>query len=185
MSAVPKHPMTADEFMAWTMRQPDGVRYELVAGEVVGMAPERAIHNLTKANVLVELRRATRQAGAGCQVFTDGMSVRIDAGTVYEPDAMVRCGDRVDPTATEVGDPLIVVEVVSPSSVRIDGGAKLTDYARLPSLRHYLIVEAGRRTVIHHAHREDGLIETSILRSGPLVLDPPGVEVIVESFFDD
>ena len=36
--------MTADEFIAWVMRQPEGQRYELVAGEVVGMAPERAGH---------------------------------------------------------------------------------------------------------------------------------------------
>ncbi len=40
--------MTADEFIDWAMAQPEGQRYELVAGEVVAMAPERSAHALTK-----------------------------------------------------------------------------------------------------------------------------------------
>lgn len=43
--------MTSDEFIAWAMERPEGQRYELAAGEVVGMAPERSAHALTKAHV--------------------------------------------------------------------------------------------------------------------------------------
>ena len=48
--------MTADEFIPWAMAQPEGCRYELVAGEVVAMAPERASHNEGKLEVVVALR---------------------------------------------------------------------------------------------------------------------------------
>jgi Uma2 family endonuclease len=41
--------MTVEEFIGWAMAQPDGPRYELVAGEVVAMAPERAVHARRKA----------------------------------------------------------------------------------------------------------------------------------------
>ncbi len=43
--------MTSDEFLAWAMEQPEGYRYELVAGEIVGMAPERAAHTRTKGRI--------------------------------------------------------------------------------------------------------------------------------------
>jgi len=185
MSAVPKQRMTADEFIAWAMQQPEGRRYELVAGEVVGMAPERVAHTVVKGNVFVALRAALRASGAGCQAFTDGVSVRVDGSTIYEPDASIRCGQPVDPCATEITDPLLVVEVLSPASLRVDTGAKLADYMRVPSVRHYLIVDPDRRTVVHHVRRDIGSIETRILRGGLLALDPPGIEVMVDSFFED
>jgi Uma2 family endonuclease len=98
-------------------------------------------------------------------------------GPVFEPDALVRCGPRLDDDAIEVADPLIVVEVVSPSSSRRDSGGKLEGYFRLPSVRHYLIVTVRTRAVIHHQRDEAGVITTRIIRDGPLRLDPPGIEL--------
>jgi Uma2 family endonuclease len=164
------------------MRQPSG-RYELVDGEVVAMSPERSGHNRVKGNVFVALRSAIAAAGVPCQAFTDGMAVEIDDRHTYEPDAMVRCGEPLDDDAVVARDPLILVEVVSRSSAGTDAGKKLVDYFRLPSVRHYLIVDPGRRTVVHHARGEDGAIATRIVPGGTLRLDPPGIEVAVEDFF--
>ena len=183
MTAFAKLRMTADEFIAWAMQQPK--RYELVAGEVVAMSPERVSHNVSKGNVYVALRQAIQAQGVACRAYTDGLSVRIDETTVYEPDAFVRWGDPLDGDTVEISDPVIIVEVVSPSSQALDAGAKLDDYFRLPSVRHYLIVKSANRTVIHHGRTEDGRIETHIASSGPLALDPPGLVVEVEHFFDD
>ena len=58
--------MSADEFLAWAMEQPEGRRYELASGEVVAMAPERAAHALTKFAVARALRDAVREAGLSC-----------------------------------------------------------------------------------------------------------------------
>lgn len=185
MTALTKLRMTADEFIAWASEQPDGRRYELASGEVVAMSPERVRHNESKGNVYFALRQALRSQGLPCRAHADGLSVRIDETTVYEPDALVRCGDPLDGNAVEVSDPMIIVEVVSPSSLTIDTGAKLEDYFRLPWVRHYLIVNSNNRSVIHHSRREDGRIETHVIRSGPLTFDPPGLMVQVESFFED
>jgi Uma2 family endonuclease len=103
------------------------------------------------------------------------MAVRVDAATVYEPDAMVRCGAPLDDEATEVVDPLILVEVVSPSSHKRDSGMKLEAYFRIPSVRHYLIVKTTNKTIIHHRRDEAGLITTRIIRDGEFQLDPPGL----------
>lgn len=175
--------MIADEFIAWAMRQPEGLRYELVDGEVVAMSPERAGHARTKLAVVDALRAAVERAGAPCETFVDGLAVRIDDTTVYEPDALVRCGDPLDDEAVEATDPLIVVEVLSPSSRGRDAGAKLADYFRLASVRHYLIVSISRRTVIHHQKLGSGEIRTRIVNDGELQLDPPGLTLSVSGIF--
>src|ERR1700730_9572273 len=96
MSATVPHRMTADEFIAWTMEQPEGKRYELVAGEVVAIAPEQAAHGRMKGLMYMRLVAAIRDANLPCEAFPDGMVVRVDDRTLYEPDALVRCGAPVD-----------------------------------------------------------------------------------------
>lgn len=175
--------MMADEFIAWALRQPEGQGYELVDGEVVAMSPERAGHVRTKLAVVDALRAAIGTTGCPCETFVDGLAVRIDEATVYEPDALVRCGDPLDDEAVETTDPLIVVEVLSPSSRGRDAGAKLADYFRLGSVRHYLIVSMSRRAVIHHQKLEGGEIRTRIVNDGALQLDPPGLTLPLSAIF--
>jgi Uma2 family endonuclease len=177
MSATVPLRMTGDEFIAWAMEQPEGKRYELVAGEVVAMAPERAAHGRMKGLMYARLAKAIEAGRLRCEVFGDGMAVRVDADTIYEPDALVRCGSPVDDNATEVVDPVIVVEVVSPSPHKRDSGSKLEDYFRIPSVRHYLIVKTENQAIIHHRRDEAGGITTHIIRDGILRLDPPGLSV--------
>ena len=169
--------MTSDEFIAWAMEQPEGHRYELVAGEVVGMAPERSAHALTKFHIARRLAEAVERYGLLCSVYPDGMAVEIDATTTYEPDALVRCGPDLSPDTIKLDDPVIVVEVLSPSTRARDAGAKLVDYFRLPSVHHYLIVRTEDRAIIHHARNADGTILTRIVREGTLHLDPPGLSL--------
>jgi Uma2 family endonuclease len=167
--------MTVDQFLSWAMAQPDGPRYELVAGEVVAMAPERAAHARRKARIWRALTEAVDAAGLPCEALPDGMTVKIDDHTAYEPDALVHCEKALPDDAVIVPAPVLVVEVLSPSTATRDTGAKLADYFRLPSLRHYLIVRTDRPTVIHHRRGDGDLIETRIVTSGAVLLDPPGI----------
>lgn len=173
---------TADEFLAWALEQPDG-RFELDNGLVVAMAPERASHAVAKLNMAIALRGGLGARGLPCQAFPDGMAVRVNERTVYEPDALVRCGPPLPGNAIEVPDPVVVV--VSPSSRGVDRGVKLAGYFSLPSLRHYLIVDTDRRIILlHHRRAEEGRIEVRIHHEGPLLLDPPGLEIDVSAIFD-
>jgi Uma2 family endonuclease len=177
--ALPKR-LTADAFIAWAMTRQG--RFELEAGEVVAMAPERLAHARIKGNVYLALRAAL--AGrSGCEALPDGAAVRIDNATVYEPDALVRCGEPLPGDVLFVPDPVVVVEVLSPSTQGADTGAKLEGYFRLPSLRHYLIVKPASRAVIHHGRGETGGIATSILHEGEIELDPPGIILAVAALF--
>jgi Uma2 family endonuclease len=174
--------LTADEFFAWTMTQPGG-RYELHYGKVVAMSPERVVHTRTKYETYFALRSAILTKGLDCEALGDGVSVRIDEKVVYEPDALVRCGPRTPGEAVEIDDPLIVVEVASPSTRGVDTGAKLAGYFRLASVRHYLIVQPEARAVVHHRRDEEGAITTRILRDGRLALDPPGLDLAIADLF--
>ena len=174
--------MTVTEFIPWAMAQPKG-RYELVGGEVVAQASERARHNLVKLAVARALQDAIKKANLPCTVFTDGMTVKIDEYTAREPDASVQCGVKVDPDAIILEAPMIVVEVISPASERDDTGAKLTEYFSVVSIRHYLIIDSLKRTLIHHARREGSEIATRIYTSGTIVLDPPGAVLQVAGVF--
>lgn len=185
MTAPTRARMTADEFIPWAMAQPEGCRYELVAGRVVAMSPERIGHNEGKLEAVVALRQAIRAAGLPCRAYTDGMAVWVDADTVYEPDALVRCGERLGPDIVEVVDPVILVEVIAPSTHKVDTTQKLGDYFRVPSVRHYLIVNTSRRTVVHHERVADGTIQTRIVTGGALDLQPPGLTLEVAELFPD
>ncbi len=171
----PHGKLTVDEFLAWAIEQPDGGRFELVAGEVVAMAPERAAHARIKAEIWLALRDGIRAAGLPCEALPDGMTVKIDEHTAYEPDAVVHCGERLEDDALLVPEPLIVVEVLSPGTRARDAGAKLADYFRLASVRHYLLVQTERRTVIHHRRGEGDEITTLVVTAGSVALDPPGL----------
>jgi Uma2 family endonuclease len=173
MTALPKHKMTVAEFVPWAMAQQSG-RYELVGGEVVAQASERARHNLAKAAVYKALDAAIKKAKLPCTVFTDGMTVKIDEYTAREPDASVQCCAKVDPDMIILDAPLIVVEVISPSSEKNDSGAKLAEYFPVASIQHYLIVDPEKQLIIHHARGVGGNIATRIHKSGEITLDPPG-----------
>jgi Uma2 family endonuclease len=177
MPEVAPHRMTADEFLAWAMQRPDGERFELAAGEVVAMSPERAAHGRVKGNIYRALRDAIDAGGLPCEAYVDRMAVEVDEHTVYEPDVLLRCGEKLPDDALKVRDPLLLVEVLSPSSRARDAGAKLEDYFRLPSVRHYLIVKVENRTIIHHRREPGGAITTQIVGDGSLRLDPPGIEL--------
>src|SRR5690606_717831 len=174
--------MTVEQFIDWAMAQPRG-RYELYGGRVVQMSPERTEHIETKFLVAVALTNAVKQHHVRCHVLSGGATVKVDDGTAYEPDALVYCGEKLPRGTIVIPEPVIVVEVTSPSSEARDAGVKLAGYFKLPSLIHYLIVDPDDRLVVHHRRGEDREITTRVVESGALVLEPPGLTVQLADLF--
>lgn len=162
------------EYRAWTTAQPRG-RFERHSGVVVAMAPERLVHNRLKAAAWLLLRQGIQTNRLPCEALTDGMTVEIGGDDDFEPDAIVRCGERLsNGDTTTVPDPLIVVEVLSPSTSATDRAEKLEKYFQLPSVQHYLIVWSDRIRVVHH-WRAESRVETTVHTAGAITLDPPGM----------
>ena len=175
MPALQMPLMTVDEYLAWAEGRPG--RYELYAGSIYAMAPERAIHAEMKLAVQNALQEGLRKAGLPCYVLPDGMTVRVDRYTAHEPDALVYCGPKLPRTAVEVPNPLIVVEVLSPSTRHIDAAAKLAGYGSIESIHHYLIFDPEGRPTVHHRRTGADAFATRLIRSGSLRLEPPGLEI--------
>jgi Uma2 family endonuclease len=177
MTAVAEKRMTVDEFLAWAAEQPG--RWELFDGVPVAMAPERVIHGRSKSRLVRAFDEAIGRAGLPCEFLIDSAAVRIDRYQSYQPDGMVICGEPLSDDALEVPEPVIVVEVLSPSNALKDLRDKLQGYFRVPSIQHYLVVDPDEKLVIHHARGEGDVVATRIVSEGSLALDPPGLTLPV------
>ncbi len=176
MNVALRRAMTVDEYLAWSETQSERWRTELINGQVVAMASERVVHSRVKGRVHVALAQAIRAAGLPCEALPDGPAVRIDEHTAYEPDALVYCGAAAGPDALVIPNPLIIVEILSPTTSHHDTSAKLIGYFKLPSVAHYLVIDPDARTVTHYARN----CTPNLLSGGPLRLDPPGLDLTVE-----
>jgi Uma2 family endonuclease len=185
MSALPKHVMTVDEFLAWDARQPkEAGRFELIDGIVVAQQSERVVHVEVETALCDALRAAIKSRRLPCFAMGDGLTVRVAAKKIYKPDGLVYCGKRLDLQAIEATDPVIIVEVLSDDSVDRDHGEKLPGYFSLPSVQHYLIADPKRRVIVHHRRASGEDLLTRVCQSGQISLDPPGIEIDVAGVFE-
>ncbi len=81
---------------------------------------------------------------------SDGPTVRISKHEAFVPDALVAPLPEPAWESLEVADPVIAVEVLSPSTARTDATTKRKGYFRVASVRHYLIIDPESRTITHH-----------------------------------
>jgi Uma2 family endonuclease len=178
MPAVQESLMSVEDFLAWAHRQSG--RFELLDGVPLAMTPERLVHGEAKYRIARALDAAIEKAGIRCRFVLDSAAVRIDRHSLYQPDALIYCGKSLPAEATEVPNPVVVVEVLSPGTATVDLRDKLRGYFRVASIEHYLIVDPDKRLVIHHARGSGDQLMTRIAGEGQLTLDPPGLGLAVE-----
>ncbi len=177
---LPVH-MTVDEFLRWSQQQESG-RYELERGRVVVQQSQNIGHVQTKYQAFAALRAAVAKCQAPLYALGDGATVRIESDRAYEPDALVASRPMPPDESLEVPNPIIVVEVMSPSpaSMRRDLTTKAIGYGLVPSILHYLVIDPAERVVLHYRRKGDMLVPPEAPAEGTLRLDPPGLEVDVE-----
>jgi Uma2 family endonuclease len=135
MSASLK-PLTLEEFLAWERAQ--DLRYEFDGIQPVGMTGGSRAHSRTQTRLVIAL--GTRVT-APCEVHGSELKV-VTATRVRYPDASVVCGDRE--AEPDIIEPTAVFEVLSPSSTLTDRRVKPLDYASVPSVLVYAILDADR-----------------------------------------
>jgi Uma2 family endonuclease len=176
----PDWPKTLDEFRAWHERQPEV--WEFIDGVPKLMAPGSKTHTLLKSNVGRLFGNAFE--GTGRTVLVDGAIVEA-RGSSLIPDIVVTC-EPLDFATPRVDEPMIVVEVLSPSGEKDDLGRKLALYLEVPSLRHYLVIHQDARRVVHHQRRDElgGQFLTTIVAGDMLRLEPPGIDLPLARLYD-
>jgi Uma2 family endonuclease len=123
------------------------LRLEYLAGEIFAMAGGTPEHGMIAARVIQALGA---RLPATCHVLTSDVRLRIAAtGLATFPDVSVVCGELVramdDPNA--ITNPVMLVEVLSPSTEEYDRGEKLRHYQQIPTLEAVLLVSQGEHRV--------------------------------------
>lgn len=121
--------------------QSSEIKHEYLGGQVVAMGGASDRHGLIAGSLYATLLPSARSKG--CQLFIADMKVRVDHdgdSYFYYPDLLLSClpGDKESPYYRR--NPCLLVEVLSPSTERIDTREKLFAYRLLPSLREYLLL---------------------------------------------
>ena len=156
-SAVPR--FTHEEFLDREQHSP--FRHEYCQGRIEMMAGGTWIHALLSATVARLLGNALEDRD--CSVQGSDFLIRLlESDMSSYPDAMVVCGKAnfVDRRKLVVDNPVLVVEVLSPSTESFDRGAKLTAYKQLASLREILFISQDQPSVEYMQKGPDGWITT-------------------------
>jgi Uma2 family endonuclease len=153
---IPDHFYSLDEYFA--LEHAGDARYEYWDGEVVCMSGGTKEHGQISGNVHYQLRRAA--GGGPCRVFTADVAIKTPTLPPYRyPDVSVACGELkfVDIRGVDaLTNPVVIIEVMSPSSADRDRGAKFIAYQAIASLAEYLLIAQDSPQVTHYSRQRDG-----------------------------
>ena len=141
-------------------------RHEFLDGEIYAMAGGTPDHAALAGAVIGVLQGRLPQ---GCRVFTLDLRIRIPkTGLSTYPDGAVVCGRsaRADDDPLAVVNPVLLLEVTSPSTEQYDRGEKLRHYQTLPSLRDLLVVSHHERRITVVSRIGDDRWESVDYRTG-------------------
>ena len=123
------------------------LKHEYLAGVIYAMVGASVRHNLIAGNIYGEFLQLMR--GKPCEVYSSDVKVRVrgDAAEFYYyPDVTVDCSSPPE-DSYYAEEPLVIFEVLSKETERIDRGEKLQNYQTLPSLHAYVLVDQTRIAV--------------------------------------
>lgn len=181
-TALQRTGLTRDEFLDWAGEQ-EG-RFEFDGFEPVAMGGGTIDHDQIGQNLIVALR--SRLQGNPCRVQGPDAGMATVGDTIRYPDALVAC-TKVAGTARLVPDVVVVFEVVSPSSGRMDRIVKLREYRAVETVRRYIILEYASiaLTVLSRSDGTSDWTATSLLSDETLRLPEIGVELPVVELYAD
>ncbi|MFL5253503.1 MAG: Uma2 family endonuclease [Rhodopila sp.] len=139
MSVGIRKPMSLEAFLEWEERQE--LRYEFDGFEPMAMTGGTSAHSAIQVNIAVAV--GGRLRGEPCRLFSSDLKIQV-AGSIRYPDAFVVC-TPVRPNAIVVTEPVVVFEVLSPSTASTDINTKNLEYRDTPSIRRYVMLAQDSR----------------------------------------
>jgi Uma2 family endonuclease len=188
MNLALRKPIKLAEFLAWEERQP--VRYEFDGVGPIGMTGGTRAHADIQANLAAALR--TRLRGKPCRFYGSDLKIRTADDHIRYSDGFVTCTGGEN-ASTIVSDPVVIFEVLSPSTAAMDRIIKAREYQAMPSVKRYVMLEQDRIGATAYTRASDDwkheiLIEDSILALPEIGLELPLAELyeglVVEADLD-
>lgn len=157
-------PTTIEAFDVFVEAQADTAAFELVEGVITMMTNPTETHEQIAGNIGAPLKLAMDKRG--CRTYQGGIRVQrsddMRDTDKTRPDVVVRCGAGT--AKTYITDPLVIVEVLSPSTIDVDRGPKLDFYKSLPTVRDIALVYQDQMRVEHYRRKETGF-ELEVLKT--------------------
>ncbi len=178
--------VTVEEFDTFVAAQADLNVYELVDGVITMMSNPIETHEQIASNIGAPLKLA--MDGRNCRTYVGGMRVqRSDNprdGDKTKPDIVVHCGPRA--AGTFITDPLIIVEVLSPTSMDIDRGRNLDFYKSLPTVRHIVLAYQDQMRVEHYRRSDEGFdLDVLTTPTNTLTLEAVDFQIDLARIYSD
>lgn len=141
IDAMDSRSLSPAEFLAWEAQQP--WRHEYLNGRVYARADSTLDHNTITTNFAIALKRHLR--GKSCGVFISEVQVHVsEKGPYFYPDLVVT-GDPRDLRSRQfIQYPCLIAEVLSPGTAEFDRDQKFQQYARMESLKEYVLISSDR-----------------------------------------
>jgi Uma2 family endonuclease len=152
--AAEKPVFTADDYLAWENTQED--RHEFLDGEVFAMAGAEDRHVTVAMNLAFALRQ--HLSGSRCRTYMSDMRLQVaSANSYFYPDVLVTCSAADQASRSVKTEPVLIIEVLSPSTAAYDRGLKFSHYRNLASLQEYVLVDLETRSTDCYRKGADGL----------------------------
>ena len=148
------------------------VRHEYVGGEVYAMAGASHVHNIIALNLAAALHQHLE--GSPCAPYVSDMKVKVKSAReelFYYPDVMVAC-DPSDNARLWREKPILIVEVSSPETSRIDAREKNWAYQTIPSLEVYVMISQSECAVTLYRRATGWMPEVITDPAGALEVAP-------------
>ena len=176
--------MTVAEYLQF--EENSEIRHEFYDGEVFAMSGGYPSHSFIAENL--SLAVGGRLKGSPCRTASSDLRVRIEASGFHTyPDKIVICGDpryALD-NANTLLNPIIIFEVLSPSTERHDRTFKLDQYRLIPSLKQYILVDQKSVRVEVYSPSETGwLLESFSSLDDSIRLAAEGISVPLADIYD-
>ncbi|MBX3222357.1 MAG: Uma2 family endonuclease [Labilithrix sp.] len=154
MTAASSKRMTFKEYVA--LEERSELRHEFEDGAVFAMAGGTPEHAALVAAVHLAVGG---QLDGGCRAFVESLRVRTPSGKATYPDVVVICGPiaRDPEDENTIGNPRLVIEVLSASTEAYDRGKKFAHYRSCPSFVEYVLVASQGPPKIERFIKNDGI----------------------------
>lgn len=171
--------MTLPEFLEWEERQE--LRYEFDGFQPVAMTGGTLRHEAIGGTLRALLHQQLR--GTRCRAWGPNSKIEVD-GRIRYPDASVSCTPG-HPADTIVPAPVIVFEVLSPSTSRTDRIEKFREYQATPSIQRYVILEQDSIAATVFSRRGSDWTATALTEADVLRMPEIGVELALAEIYAD
>jgi Uma2 family endonuclease len=153
VASNPVTKVTEEQYLA--MDRAAELRSEFLDGQMIAMSGASLVHNRLQGNIYAEVRAALRDRN--CEAFNSDLRIRVSARVYTYADVSVVCGKPVlaDERQDILLNPVVIFEVLSPSTEKYDRGVKFQHYRTIDSLKDYILVDQDQVRIEHYSRETD------------------------------